>query len=103
MTVFLINPTATLHVLSCYSLGLSVVGFCTYCLFVVNFNKLYLSREAYLASENAGGGDTPSNAPAAPETAVPDELICSLCRDLLTDAVMIPCCGNSFCDECKYK
>lgn len=56
-----------------------------------------------MASENAGGGDTPSNAAAAPDTAaVPDELICSLCRDLLTDAVMIPCCGNSFCDECEY-
>jgi hypothetical protein len=24
-----------------------------------------------------------------------------VCKDLLTDAVMIPCCGNSFCDECK--
>lgn len=54
-----------------------------------------------MASENAGAGDTPSNAPAAPEPTIPDELICSLCRDLLTDAVMIPCCGNSFCDECK--
>ncbi|XP_050671220.1 E3 ubiquitin-protein ligase RBBP6 isoform X3 [Leptidea sinapis] len=59
-----------------------------------------VDHEAYLASENAGGADTPTNAPAAPEPTIPDELICSLCRDLLTDAVMIPCCGNSFCDEC---
>lgn len=59
-----------------------------------------VDREAYLASESAGGADTPTNAPAAPEPNIPDELICSLCRDLLTDAVMIPCCGNSFCDEC---
>lgn len=31
---------------------------------------------------------------------VPEELICSICEDLFTDAVMTPCCGVSFCDEC---
>ncbi|XP_055702927.1 uncharacterized protein LOC129801679 isoform X2 [Phlebotomus papatasi] len=31
---------------------------------------------------------------------VPEDLICSICKDLFTDAVMIPCCGSSFCDEC---
>lgn len=31
---------------------------------------------------------------------IPEDLLCSICTDLLTDAVMIPCCGNSFCDEC---
>uniref|UniRef100_A0AAR5PLW5 E3 ubiquitin-protein ligase RBBP6 n=1 Tax=Dendroctonus ponderosae TaxID=77166 RepID=A0AAR5PLW5_DENPD len=31
---------------------------------------------------------------------IPDDLLCSICSDLLADAVMIPCCGNSFCDEC---
>lgn len=31
---------------------------------------------------------------------IPEDLICSICSGLLTDAVMIPCCGNSFCDEC---
>ncbi|KAL3274173.1 hypothetical protein HHI36_015587 [Cryptolaemus montrouzieri] len=31
---------------------------------------------------------------------IPEDLICSICSDLLADAVMIPCCGNSFCDEC---
>ncbi|XP_060522981.1 E3 ubiquitin-protein ligase RBBP6 isoform X2 [Cylas formicarius] len=35
---------------------------------------------------------------AKPE--IPEDLLCSICADLLTDAVMIPCCGNSFCDEC---
>ncbi|CAH1967151.1 unnamed protein product [Acanthoscelides obtectus] len=40
-------------------------------------------------------------APAAePKPEIPEDLICSICNDLLTDAVMIPCCGNSFCDEC---
>lgn len=32
---------------------------------------------------------------------IPDDLICSICKDLLNDAVMISCCGSSFCDECK--
>ncbi|XP_029998007.1 E3 ubiquitin-protein ligase RBBP6 isoform X2 [Sphaeramia orbicularis] len=31
---------------------------------------------------------------------VPDELVCLICRDLLNDAVVIPCCGNSYCDDC---
>lgn len=58
-----------------------------------------IHSEAYMASENCAG-DPSGSAPSAPEPTIPDELICSLCRDLLTDAVMIPCCGNSFCDEC---
>ncbi|NWZ60858.1 RBBP6 ligase, partial [Haliaeetus albicilla] len=32
---------------------------------------------------------------------VPDELLCLICKDLMTDAAVIPCCGNSYCDECK--
>jgi hypothetical protein len=42
-------------------------------------------------------------APVIPEQKheIPDDLICSICKDLFTDAVMIPCCGSSFCDECK--
>lgn len=37
---------------------------------------------------------------AEPEAQIPEELLCMVCRDLLQDAVLIPCCGNSFCDEC---
>lgn len=32
---------------------------------------------------------------------IPDELLCLICKDIMTDAVVIPCCGNSYCDECK--
>lgn len=32
---------------------------------------------------------------------IPEDLLCNLCSDLLTDAIMMPCCGTSFCDECK--
>lgn len=31
---------------------------------------------------------------------IPDELLCPICQDTMTDAVVIPCCGNSYCDEC---
>ncbi|XP_061604854.1 E3 ubiquitin-protein ligase RBBP6 isoform X2 [Phyllopteryx taeniolatus] len=31
---------------------------------------------------------------------VPEELQCLICHDLLVDSVVIPCCGNSYCDEC---
>jgi E3 ubiquitin-protein ligase RBBP6 len=31
---------------------------------------------------------------------IPESLKCSLCNGLLNDAVLIPCCGYSFCDDC---
>ncbi|XP_075577828.1 LOW QUALITY PROTEIN: E3 ubiquitin-protein ligase RBBP6-like [Pelecanus crispus] len=31
---------------------------------------------------------------------IPEELLCLICKDLMTDAAVIPCCGNSYCDEC---
>lgn len=38
--------------------------------------------------------------PMVEKPEIPEDLLCNICKDLLTDAVMIPCCGNSFCDEC---
>lgn len=35
------------------------------------------------------------------EDPVPEELLCLICHDLLSDAVVIPCCGNSYCDDCE--
>uniref|UniRef100_A0AAZ3S5Z0 CCHC-type domain-containing protein n=1 Tax=Oncorhynchus tshawytscha TaxID=74940 RepID=A0AAZ3S5Z0_ONCTS len=32
---------------------------------------------------------------------IPDELLCPICNDLMNDAVVIPCCGNSYCDDCE--
>lgn len=32
---------------------------------------------------------------------IPNELLCLICKEMLTDAVVIPCCGNSFCDDCE--
>ncbi|XP_061297843.1 E3 ubiquitin-protein ligase RBBP6-like isoform X3 [Pezoporus flaviventris] len=30
----------------------------------------------------------------------PDELLCLICKDIMTDAAILPCCGSSYCDEC---
>lgn len=64
----------------------------------------YIFSEAYQAEESLMESGTGSgiNAPEPPpRQEIREDLQCSLCHDLLRDAVMIPCCGNSFCDECK--
>ena len=34
------------------------------------------------------------------QVAVPEELLCPICKELLCDAVMMPCCAGSACDDC---
>lgn len=34
------------------------------------------------------------------QLSVPDYLLCEQCKDIMNDAVVISCCGKSFCDEC---
>ena len=31
---------------------------------------------------------------------IPKELICPICTKMLNNAVMLPCCGESACDDC---
>lgn len=33
---------------------------------------------------------------------VPDELVCVLCKLLMVNAAIVPCCGYSFCDNCEF-
>lgn len=33
---------------------------------------------------------------------VPNDIICYLCKDFLKSAVAIPCCAESFCEECNF-
>ena len=56
-----------------------------------------------LSNAQKEGKGKGGEAPAAPprEVEIPEELICKLCKELFKDAVVIPCCGDSFCDECK--
>ncbi|XP_055008893.1 E3 ubiquitin-protein ligase RBBP6 isoform X2 [Boleophthalmus pectinirostris] len=42
--------------------------------------------------------ESPAEDPS--DSVIPDELLCLICKDLLNDAVVIPCCGNSYCDDC---
>lgn len=54
------------------------------------------------AAGNATALDATPTVAIEKKQEVPDDLICSICKDLFTDAVMIPCCGSSFCDECAF-
>ena len=42
------------------------------------------------------------NEPELQKVEIPEDLKCPLCNNLLNDAVLIPCCGSSFCDECNF-
>ncbi|NXY78850.1 RBBP6 ligase, partial [Glareola pratincola] len=59
-------------------------------------------REAYARKKK----EKPPFLPAEPssssssEDPVPDELLCLICKEIITDAAITPCCGNSYCDEC---
>lgn len=55
----------------------------------------------YIAGNAAATEPIINLPPVEKKQEIPDDLICSICKDLFTDAVMIPCCGSSFCDECK--
>ena len=63
---------------------------------------IFCSRQAY----REGKKERPPFLPAEQQQVrvdkvpIPKELQCGLCHDLMTDAVVIPCCGNGYCDEC---
>jgi len=46
--------------------------------------------------------DSPEPVAEDDDKKIPGELLCLICNNLLTDAVVIPCCGNSYCDECEF-
>ncbi|KAL3876932.1 hypothetical protein ACJMK2_034712 [Sinanodonta woodiana] len=35
-----------------------------------------------------------------PAMPIPNDYKCLICSNVMTDAAVIPCCGNSYCDEC---
>ncbi|CAL1280836.1 unnamed protein product, partial [Larinioides sclopetarius] len=60
-----------------------------------------IDHQAYKEVKKEKPPFVPQDEPVVePEAEVPEELLCMVCKDLLQDAVLIPCCGNSFCDEC---
>ncbi|KAM4535438.1 uncharacterized protein V3H82_025203 [Fundulus diaphanus] len=61
-----------------------------------------IDAEAYAVGKKEKPPFLPQEKPKCEEKEepIPDELLCLICRDLLSDAVVIPCCGNSYCDDC---
>jgi len=55
------------------------------------FSEAMLKRQAKSASAGRVAKET---------RPIPDELKCSICSELMKEAVIIQCCGESFCDEC---
>ncbi|XP_051985536.1 E3 ubiquitin-protein ligase RBBP6-like [Xyrauchen texanus] len=61
-----------------------------------------INVEAYANGKKERPPFLPQDEPSSPkqEDPVPEELLCLICQELMTDAVVIPCCRNSYCDEC---
>ncbi|XP_038136279.1 E3 ubiquitin-protein ligase RBBP6-like isoform X1 [Cyprinodon tularosa] len=61
-----------------------------------------IDAEAYAVGKKEKPPFLPQEQPKCEEKEepLPDELLCLICRDLLCDAVVIPCCANSYCDDC---
>lgn len=66
------------------------------------FNLFLYFSQAYKEGKKERPPFSQDPEPAIEKPEIPEDLLCNICKDLLTDAVMIPCCGNSFCDECKF-
>ncbi len=62
-----------------------------------------LRSDAYAIGKKEKPPFSPQNNPSSSSSSdpVPAVLLCLICTDLLTDAVMIPCCRSSYCDECE--
>ena len=66
----------------------------------LNFNFSNLFSIAY---EQAALKKRPAaiTSQAENEKPVPLEYFCPLCKNIMKNAVLVPCCGESFCDNCK--
>lgn len=62
-----------------------------------------VSRQAYKEGKKEKPFILSEEAEESLKTVIPEDLTCTLCHDLMIDVVMMPCCGTSFCDECKYR
>lgn len=76
------------------------------------FRDLYVSRigkkadqlaQAARQAEDKGVSALSSSATPKPISSElpPNDLLCPLCKQIFTDAVITPCCHFSFCDDCK--
>lgn len=64
---------------------------------------LSLCSKAYAVGKKEKPPFVPQELPVSKDKdPVPKELLCLICKEMLSDAVVIPCCGNSFCDDCEF-
>ncbi|XP_068100376.1 E3 ubiquitin-protein ligase RBBP6-like isoform X2 [Hyperolius riggenbachi] len=61
-----------------------------------------ISAKAYAKGKRENPPFLPGDQSPSPEEKepIPDMLLCMICKNIMTDAAVIPCCGNSYCDEC---
>ncbi|NXJ58302.1 RBBP6 ligase, partial [Spizaetus tyrannus] len=57
-------------------------------------------KEAYARGKKEKPPFLPEEPSSDDDDPVPDELLHLICKDIMIDAAVIPCCGNSYCDEC---
>lgn len=53
-----------------------------------------LAKRAHLFDEKGAQSSADDERP-------PEDLLCPICKQIYFDAVIAPCCHNSFCDDCK--
>uniref|UniRef100_A0A8C3JY11 RBBP6 ligase n=1 Tax=Calidris pygmaea TaxID=425635 RepID=A0A8C3JY11_9CHAR len=59
-----------------------------------------VNAEAYARGKKEKPPFFPEKPSSSSSDPVPDELLCLICKEIMTDAAVAPCCGNSYCDEC---
>ncbi len=73
---------------------------------MIFFRELYVERiekKADALAQIARQADEKnvSSSKSIDEDLPPNDLLCPLCKQVFTDAVITPCCNLSFCDACK--
>lgn len=71
----------------------------------LSYSDAYQKGKPVTKNDFPVGADVP-DAPQLPVKevrTVPEELRCPLCKEIMESASLIPCCGTSFCDECKLE
>jgi len=80
------------------------VGVSSFTLFQFS-SFLYFSREILDSIRSIKGNSNFKPAVSSDivdQTKVPGDLQCPICKKLFKDAVVTPCCGVSYCDECRW-
>lgn len=80
-----------------YFLVLNIIFNVSLVLFSISITTLDFSEAYEEASKKK------KHQPALPlvEFEIPEQFICPLCKEIMTDAVKTDCCATHFCDSCE--